>query len=53
MDEALEPIISAGQAIAEFDGVVFEARVAPKLPLVLTEVRVLQVDLHRALIEPY
>jgi hypothetical protein len=52
MDEALEPIISAGQAIAEFDGVVFVARVAPKLPLVLTEVRVLQVGLNRAPIEP-
>ena len=51
MDEALEPIISAGQAIAEFDGVEFVAHVAPKLPLVLTEVRVLQVDLNRALIE--
>ena len=39
----LEPIVSAGQAIAEFDGVAFEYVVAPKLPLVRADTRVLQV----------
>jgi len=42
MEEALEPIVSAGQAIAEFDGVRFEYAVAPKLPLVQADTRVLQ-----------
>jgi signal transduction histidine kinase len=42
MDEALEPIISAGQAIAEFDGVEFEYAIASKLPLVQADTRVLQ-----------
>ena len=42
MEEALEPIVSAGQAIAEFDGVRFEHAVAPKLPLVQADARVLQ-----------
>jgi hypothetical protein len=39
----LEPIVSAGQAIAEFDGVTFEYVVAPQLPLVHADTRVLQV----------
>lgn len=42
MDEAMEPIISAGQAIAEFDGVQFEYAIASKLPLVQADTRVLQ-----------
>ena len=42
MEEALEPIISAGQAIAEFDGVHFECSVSPQLPAVQADTRVLQ-----------
>ena len=42
VEQALEPIISAGQAIAEFDGIVFEHRVAKSLPQVYADTRVLQ-----------
>jgi len=42
VEEALEPIISAGQAIAEFDGVHFNCLIAPQLPVVHADTRVLQ-----------
>ena len=42
VEEALEPIISAGQAIAEFDGVQFDYEIASKLPVVQADTRILQ-----------
>jgi hypothetical protein len=42
LTQALEPIMSAGQAIAEFDGVTFDYFNAPNLPLVEADTRVLQ-----------